>query len=119
MNMSTAITKSVRLSSEESKELAELSQKTAVTEATLMKQWIREGMLAKKVELAIQAYMDRKTDLRGGAAMAGVSYNRFMREVQNRNIVILEDEGFTERLAYLADALGDATLQEAVNYGVQ
>lgn len=115
----TTVTKSVRLSSEESEELAELSQKTAVTEAALMKQWIREGMLAKKIELAIQAYMNRKTDLRGAAAMAGVSYNRFMREVQARNIVILENEGFSERLAYLADAFADETLQEAINYGVQ
>lgn len=117
--MSTTITKSVRLSSEESKALAELSQKTAVTEAMLMKQWIRDGILAKKIELAIQAYMDRKTDLRSAAEMAGVSYNRFMREVQARNIVILEDEGFSERLAYLADAFSDEALQEAVNYGVQ
>jgi hypothetical protein len=72
-----------------------------------------------KFDLAIQAYMNRKTDLRGGAAMAGVSYNRFMREVLSRNIVILENEGFTERLTYLADAFNDEKLQEAVNYGVQ
>lgn len=117
--MSTTITKSVRLSPEESRELAELSQKTAVTEAALMKQWIREGILTKKIELAIQAYMDRKTDLRSAAAMADVSYNRFMREVQARNIVILENEGFTERLAYLADVFSDETLQEAINFGVQ
>lgn len=56
-----------------------------------MKQWIREGMRARKIELAIQAYMQRKTDLQGGAAMAGVPYNRFLREVQAHNIVILED----------------------------
>jgi predicted HTH domain antitoxin len=103
------------LSSDESNQLAELSRRTAVTEAGLMKQWIREGMLAKKIELAIQSYMERKTDLRGAASMAGVSYNRFLREVQSRNIVILEEENFLERMTFLADTFEDEALQEAIN----
>ena len=110
MNTRT-VTKSIRLSPEESEELARLSGQTATTEAALMKQWIREGMRAKKIELAIQAYMDRKADLRGAAAMAGVSYNRFLREVRSRNIVILEDDGFLDRLAGLADAFDDEDLR--------
>jgi hypothetical protein len=79
-----------------------------------MKQWVREGMRARKIELAIQAYMQRKTDLRGGAAMAGVSYNRFLREVQERHIVVLEDDRFLERLGSLADAFEDETLQTTI-----
>ena len=79
---SANVTKSVRLRTEESEELARLSQLTLVSESALMKQWIQEGIQAKKLELAIQAYMDRKTDLRGGAIMAGVSYNRFMPDIQ-------------------------------------
>ena len=73
---SANVTKSVRLRTEESEELARLSQATLVSESALMKQWIQEGIQAKKLDLAIQAYMDRKTDLRGGAFMAGVSYNQ-------------------------------------------
>jgi len=113
--MSTAtVTKSIRLSPEESEELARISEQTATPEASLMKQWVREGMRARKIELAIQAYMQRKTDLRGGAAMAGVSYNRFLREVQERHIVVLEDDGFLERLGSLADAFEDETLQTTI-----
>ena len=58
--------------------------------------------------------MERKTDLRGGAAMAGLSYNRFLREIQSRRIVILDDEGLLQRLAMLADAFEDETLRAAL-----
>lgn len=113
--MSTiTVTKSIRLSPEESEELARLSEQTATPEASLMKQWVREGMRARKIELAIQAYMQRKTDLRGGAAMASVSYNRFLREVQARHIVILEDDRFLERLGFLADAFEDELLRSTI-----
>ena len=112
---SANVTKSVRLRTEESEELARLSQATLVSESALMKQWIQEGIQAKKLELAIQAYMDRKTDLRGGAIMAGVSYNRFMREVQLRNIVILENDDFVDQLAFLAETFDNRELRVAVN----
>ncbi len=46
--------------------------------------------------------------------MAGVSYNRFLREVQARNIVVLENERFLDHLAFLADAFESETLREAV-----
>ncbi|MFZ1509730.1 hypothetical protein [Candidatus Amarolinea dominans] len=42
-----------------------------------------------RIELAIRRYMQREVDLRSGAALAGVSYNRFLREVQARNVVVL------------------------------
>lgn len=64
--------------------------------------------------MAIQAYMQRKTDLRGGAAMSGVSYNRFLREVQERHIVVLEDDNFLERLGSLADAFEDELLRSTI-----
>lgn len=109
-----SITKSVRLSPEESEELAQLSEKAGLTESALMKQWIRDGIQSKKLDLAIRAYMERKVDLRAGAAMADVSYNRFLREVQARNIVILEEDGFLERLAFLAESFDDEDLQSAI-----
>jgi predicted DNA-binding protein len=113
--MSTStVTKSIRLTPEESDELTRLAQQTASTEAALMKKWVLKGMEAQKLEFAIQAYMQRKTDLRGGAAMAGVPYNRFLREVQARNIVILENDRFLDRLAFLAKAFDSKTLRQAI-----
>jgi predicted HTH domain antitoxin len=113
MNAAT-VTKSIRMSHEESQELTRLSVQMAASEAVLMRQWIREGLRTQKIELAIRRYMQREVDLRSGAALAGVSYNRFLREVQARNIVILEEDGFLDRLAFLAGALGDDTLRAAV-----
>lgn len=110
----TTITKSIRLSPTESAELTRLSEQKALSEAALMKKWIQEGIQTEKLELAVQAYMQRKTDLRGGAAIAGISYNRFMDEVQKRNIIILEDDHFLDNLASLADAFNDETLRKAV-----
>lgn len=111
----TMVTKSVRFLPEEFEELARLSRVSAVSESALMKQWILDGIRAKKLELAILAYMERRTDLRGGAMMADVSYNRFLREVQERNIVVLENDDFLDELALLADAFKSQTLRAAVD----
>jgi predicted HTH domain antitoxin len=110
----TTITKSVRLSPVESAELLRLSEQSGMSEASLMKKWVLAGIHAQNVDLAIQAYMARKTDLRGGAALAGVSYHEFLHEVQTRNIVVLEDDQFLEELDFLATAFDDATLRKAV-----
>lgn len=111
----TTITKSIRLSPQESAELARLSEHRLLSEAALMKKWIQAGMEAEKLEHAIQAYAQRKIDLREGAALAGVSYNRFMREVEAHNIVILDDDGdFINRMDWLATAFDSPELREAV-----
>ena len=58
--------------------------------------------------------MQRKTDLRGGAALAGISYNEFLQEVQARNIVVFENPQFLDELEFLANAFANETLQKAV-----
>ncbi len=113
--MSTpTITKSIRLTPDEADELARAAQETAATESALMKKWILEGLRAQKLERAIQAYMRREVDLRGGAALAGVSYNRFLRELQARRVVVLEDPSFLDRLYELAEIFENKELQEAI-----
>lgn len=108
------VTKSIRLLPEEAQEVARLSEQMAASEATLMKQWIRDGLRAQKIDLALRSYMQRQVDLRSAAVMAGVSYNRFLREVQAHNIVVLAEEGFLDRMAVLADVLNDGSLRIAV-----
>lgn len=112
MTVST-ITKYISLTLEEAKELKGVTERTAASESALMKRWILEGLKTHKLDRAIRAYMEREVDLRGGAAMAGVSYNRFLREVQKRHIVILEDEYFLDRLIELADLFDDGSLRQA------
>jgi predicted HTH domain antitoxin len=114
--MSAIVTKSIRLSQAESQELHQMSATSLISESALMKKWILEGLKAEKLERAIQAYQKRQTDLRGGAAMANVSYNRFMREVEARNIIILDNDShhFHESLLFLADSFDAPELRRAV-----
>jgi hypothetical protein len=108
------VTKSIRLLPEEAQEVARLSEQMVASEATLMKQWIRDGLRAQKIDLALRSYMQRQVDLRNAAAMAGVSYNRFLREVQAHNILVLAEDGFLDRMAVLADVVNDDSLRIAV-----
>lgn len=78
-----------------------------------MKKWIQEGIQAQKLELAIQSYMQRKVDLRAGAVMADMPFNRFVKEVQDRNIIVLDETGFPQRLASLGEMFDDPLLQAA------
>ena len=71
-------------------------------------------MRAKRTGLAIQALFGAQGRYTGCGSNGGVSYNRFLREVQARNIVILEDNGFLDRLGFLADAFDDEDLRSAI-----
>lgn len=90
------------------------SKESGISEAALMKKWVLAGIRSQNIELAIQAYMARKTDLRGGATLAGVSYQEFLYEVQARNIVVLENDQFVDELSFLANAFDDSTLRDVV-----
>ncbi len=113
--MSISTTKSIRLAKKEAKELNQVARQMTISEAALMKKWVLEGIRAYKLEQAIRAYMERETDLRGGAAMANVSYNRFLHEVQKRNIIILDDDDFLDRLGNLAAVFDNKSLSRAVD----
>lgn len=76
---------------------------------------MNESEQSRKLDLAIQAYINNEVDLRGGAAMAELPYNRFYREVQARNIIIVDEEYFLDELDFLAGAFGNEELQKAVN----
>jgi len=107
------VTKSIRLTRAEAEELTGIARRAAISESALMKKWILDGIRAQKLERAIRAYMERETDLRGGATMAGVSYNRFLRESQKRHIIVLEDEHFLDRVTGLADLFDSEPLRQA------
>lgn len=114
MSMSM-ITKSIRLAGTEAEELTNVANQTSASEAALMKKWILEGIQTYKLERAIKSYMERETDLRGGAAMAGIPYNHFLRQVQKHHIIILEDDRFLDRLGDLADAFDSEPLRQALD----
>jgi len=104
-NKNKLISKSIRLTPEEAKEL---------TESALMRRWVLEGLAHYKLEKAIAAYMRREVSIGEGAAMAGVSYNRFEQELWNRRIVVLEDPQFLQTLASLGESFGRPQMPRAV-----
>lgn len=110
----TTVTKSIRISAESSSDLAQLSKQTLLSESALMRKWILEGIERQKLDYALKLYMERKVDLREGAAIAGISFNQFMDEVEQRNIVILDETGFSERLRHLADVFDVEPLKRAI-----
>ena len=71
------------------------------------------GDQSEKLEMAILAYSRQQVDLRAGAAIAGISYNRFMRELEKRNIIILDDPHFLEELLLLSDTFDLPELRRA------
>ena len=66
------------------------------------------------LEQIIQAYAQGRVDLRGGAALAGISYNRFLQEVQARRLVVLQDATFLERLYELGETFENQDLLQAL-----
>ena len=78
-----------------------------------MKKWVLGGLQVQKIDQAVQAYAQGKVDLRAGAALAGVAYNRFLEEVQARRVIILEDPAFLDRLQDLAELFHNDDLQDA------
>ena len=113
------ISKSIRLTPEEAEELARVCREEPVTEAALMKRWVLEGLARYKLEKAIAAYMRREVSIGEGAALAGVSYNRFEQELWNRRIVVLEDPQFLETLASLGESFTRQKLVEAAKSAAQ
>lgn len=98
------VTKSIRLTGQEARALAKVVETGPFSEAALMKQWVLAGLQRHKLEEAIQAYMRREVSIGEGAARADVSYHRFWEELERRNVVMLEDPQFLQRLEEIAEA---------------
>jgi len=80
------ITKSIRLALEESRVLRRISQAQGVSEATLMRKFVLEGLARCRLEEAIQAYSRGEIDLSTAARHARVSVYQMLSEIQRRDI---------------------------------
>lgn len=101
------ITKSVRLSPDESKLLAEISQAEGISEAAILRQFIRAGMNKYRLDRAIQAYQRGEVDMQAAARYAGVSVHHLMVELEKREIMPpAATEKFLDGLKALAETFG-------------
>jgi hypothetical protein len=105
--MAKLITKSVRLNPAEDEVLKRLSQQEGVSEAALLKRFVRQGMAAQRLEQAIVAYQRGEADLSAAAQFAGVSVYHMMTELRQRDIAPpAEAEKFVDGLKTLVETFG-------------
>jgi predicted HTH domain antitoxin len=101
------VTKSIRLDPVEHEQLAHMSAAEGVSEAALMKQFVREGISRYRLEKAISAYRQGEVDLSAAARYAGVSVYRMMTELEARAITPPADaQKLKEGLRTLIDLFG-------------
>lgn len=101
------VTKSIRLTLEEAKELARLVEGTAYAEAALMRQWVINGMQQFKVSEAIRAYQEGEMNLRQAAERARLPVAVFLEEMATKKVAVLENpDDFGPGLQALRKAFG-------------
>jgi len=84
------VTKSIRLTAEEARELAHLVDGTAYAEAALMRQWVLSGMQQFRLSEAIRAYQEGQVDLHGAAERAQLPVAVLLEEMAARKVAVLE-----------------------------
>ena len=105
--MAKLVTKSIRLNPAEDEALKRLSQQEGVSEAALLRKYVREGMAAQRLEQAILAYQRGEADLSAAAQYAGISVYHMMTELQKRDIAPpAEAEKFMDGLKTLVESFG-------------
>ncbi len=84
------VSKSIRLTAEEARELAHLVDGTAYAEAALMRQWVLSGMQQFRLSEAIRAYQENQADLHGAAEQAQLPVAVLLEEMAARKVAVLE-----------------------------
>lgn len=101
------VTKSIRLTVDEARELAELIENHAASESALMRQWVLQSMRRFRIEQAVAAYQRDEVDVREGAAMAGIPIGVFVDELAERHVAVLRDPTiFRHELKDLMETFG-------------
>jgi len=84
------VTKSIRLTTEEADDLAQLVTGTAYAEAALLRQWVLAGMQQFRVVEAIRMYQDGHVDIHQAAVRARLPVAILLDEMAARKVAILD-----------------------------
>lgn len=107
MSRSKLLTKSIRLDSDESEKLKQISQDEGVSEAALLKRFVIKGISEHRLEKAIAAYERGEADLSAAAKYADISVYRMMNELTKRDIEPpAAAEKFVDGLKTLVETFG-------------
>jgi predicted HTH domain antitoxin len=105
--MATLITKSIRLEKDENDILKQISQEEGVSEAAILRKFVRQGMSTYRLEQAVAAYTRGEADLSAAARYADVSVYQMMTELKRRDIAPpAETEKFVDGLKILVETFG-------------
>ncbi|MBI3958041.1 MAG: hypothetical protein HY328_04450 [Chloroflexi bacterium] len=110
------VTKSVRLSSDESEMLAQISQTEGVSESAVLRRLVREGLNGYRLEQAVHSYQRGESDMQAAARYAGVSVYHLMVELEKRDIAPpATTEKFVDGLKTLVETFGGSqALRETI-----
>ena len=100
------VTKSVRLSPEESELLAEVSDREHLAEGTLLRKWVLDALARARLEHALADYTAGEINLGEAAARAGVGVERLLAELDGRGIDTFTPTHFQAGLQNLVDLFG-------------
>jgi hypothetical protein len=84
------VTKSIRLTTAEADDLAQLVTGTAYAEAALLRQWVLAGMQQFRVVEAIRLYQDGHVDIHQAAVRARLPVAILLDEMAARRVAILD-----------------------------
>ena len=114
------VTKSIRLTQDETAELARLVEGTAYAEAALLRQWVLTGMQQFRVAEAIRAYQEGHVEIGQAAEQAHLPVAMFLEELAARKVAVLDaPDAFGLGLAALRETFGDEACgsSDAVSLG--
>ena len=100
------VTKSVRLSRDESALLAEVSAREHLAEGTLLRKWVLEALSRARLDSAIANYSAGEINLGEAAARAGVNMARLLAELDARGVDTISPAHFRASLGNLFDTFG-------------
>ena len=101
------VTKSIRLTTEEAEDLAQLVTGTAYAEAALLRQWVLIGMQQFRSVEAMRLYQDGHIDIHQAAARARLPVAILLDEMAARKVAILDQpDAFGPGLESLRGAFG-------------
>lgn len=112
-NETTATTKIIHLSPQESMALQQMSQEEHVPETVLLKKLVLESLSRRRLEWACAAYARGEIDLSSAARYADVSVYEMMDELRRREIEMVSVEQFLDGLESLSEMFDLPALREA------
>lgn len=100
------VTKSIRLSEDESRMLADLSSREHLAEGTLLRKLVLDALDAYQLQQAVLDYERGEINLGEAAIRAGVGLQRMMAELERRGVGLGTADHVAESLENLAELFG-------------